>query len=53
MFYWCVFLSTQLTASGDATVRLWDVVGGAMLNEFKAHSASVKTVDVKMDESIN
>lgn len=40
----------QLTGSGDATVRLWDVVGGVMLTEFKAHSASVKTVDIKTDE---
>ena len=45
-----LLLPIQLTASGDATVRLWDVVGGVMLDEFKAHRASVKSVDVKMDE---
>ena len=25
----------QLTASGDATVRLWDVMGGVTVDEFK------------------
>lgn len=40
-----------LTASGDTTVHLWDVVGGASLASFRAHSGSVKSVDVKADES--
>ena len=44
-------LSLQLTASGDTTVHLWDVVGGASLASFRAHSGSVKSVDVKADES--
>ena len=45
-----LLLPIQLTACGDATVRLWDVVGGVMLDELKAHRASVKSIDVKMDE---
>ena len=40
----------QLSSSGDTTVRLWDVVGGALLTTFKAHTGSVKSVDVKKDE---
>ena len=43
-------LSLQLTASGDTTVRLWDVVGGVSLASFRAHSGSIKSVDVKADE---
>lgn len=45
-----VLIPIQLTASGDCSVRLWDVGGGVMLDEFKAHSGSVKSIDVKMDE---
>jgi len=40
----------QLSSSGDTSVRLWDTVGGALLTTFKAHTGSVKSVDVKSDE---
>ena len=40
----------KFSGSGDATVRHWDVVGGALLAEFKAHTASVKSIDVNVAE---
>ena len=40
----------QVTASGDRTVRLWDVVGETLLTTFVGHIGSVKSVDVKCDE---
>ena len=40
----------QLSASGDTSVCLWDIVGEGLLTPFKAHTGSVKSVDVKSDE---
>ena len=40
----------QLSASGGTSVCLWDVVGEGLLTPFKAHTGSVKSVDVKSDE---
>lgn len=43
-------MSAQVTASGDTSLRLWDTVSSCLLCTFKAHTGSVKTVDVKLDE---
>ncbi len=40
----------QVTASGDTSLQLWDVVGNSSISTFKAHTGSVKAVDVKADE---
>ena len=40
----------QVTASGDQTVRLWDVNHDDCLAVFKGHTCSVKSVDFREDD---
>ena len=40
----------QVTASGDQTVRLWDVNRDDCLAVFKGHTCSVKSVDFREDD---
>lgn len=44
------WLPLQVTASGDQTVRLWDVNRDECLAVFKGHSCSVKSVDFREDD---
>ena len=39
-----------MTASGDQTIRMWDVNRDQCLAVFKGHSCSVKSVDFREDE---
>lgn len=39
---WCSGL--KVTASGDQTARLWDVISGELLGNFKGHQCSLKSV---------
>ena len=45
-----MFHDMQVTASGDTSLCLWDVVSGSLLTTFKAHHGSVKSVEVKQEE---
>lgn len=44
------WLTLQVTASGDQTIRLWDVNRDDCLALFKGHSCSVKSVDFREDD---
>ena len=39
-----------MTGSGDTTIAQWDVVRGESVAEYKSHTGSVKTIDIKQDE---
>lgn len=45
-----LMMSPQVTASGDQTVRMWDVSRDECLAVFKGHSCSVKSVDFREDD---
>lgn len=41
----------QVTASGDQTARLWDVITGDLLGTFKGHQCSLKSVAFSKQET--
>ncbi|XP_051955197.1 denticleless protein homolog [Xyrauchen texanus] len=41
---WVPGVSSLVTASGDQTARLWDVITGDLLGTFKGHQCSLKSV---------
>lgn len=43
----------QVTASGDQTARLWDVITGDQLGTFKGHQCSLKSVAFSKQEKGN
>lgn len=43
----------QVTASGDQTARLWDVITGDLLGTFKGHQCSLKSVAFSKQETGN
>lgn len=43
----------KVTASGDQTARLWDVVSGDLLGSFKGHQCSLKSVAFPKQEKGN
>ncbi|KTG05971.1 hypothetical protein cypCar_00014172 [Cyprinus carpio] len=43
-------INLQVTASGDQTARLWDVITGDLLGTFKGHQCSLKSVAFSKQE---
>lgn len=43
----------QVTASGDQTARLWDVITADLLGTFKGHQCSLKSVAFSKQERGN
>lgn len=43
----------KVTASGDQTARLWDVISGELLGSFKGHQCSLKSVAFPKQEKGN
>ncbi|XP_060773875.1 denticleless protein homolog [Neoarius graeffei] len=41
---WVPGANSLVTASGDQTARLWDVISGELLGSFKGHQCSLKSV---------
>ncbi|XP_023336379.1 LOW QUALITY PROTEIN: guanine nucleotide-binding protein subunit beta-5-like [Eurytemora carolleeae] len=52
----CLFPGSDnqiLTGSGDATVALWDVESGAVLQTFHGHTSDVMTIDLAPGPNLN